>query len=63
MFRRLLIFFKSFFQKFHHSLNSLDPYQACHLVRPDLGPNCFQRLSADNISKQLKKAFLFDLIL
>ena len=27
--------------------NSLDPDQARHFVRPDLGPNCLQRLSAD----------------
>ena len=26
---------------------SLDPDQARHLVGPDLGPNCLQRLSAD----------------
>ena len=28
--------------------NSLDPDQARHSVRPDLGPNCLQRLSADD---------------
>ena len=28
--------------------NSLDPDQALHYVRPDLGPNCLQRLSADD---------------
>ena len=28
--------------------NSLDPDQARHFVGPDLGPNCLQRLSADN---------------
>ena len=27
--------------------NSLDPDQDQHYVGPDLGPNCFQRLSAD----------------
>ena len=27
--------------------NSLDPDQARHFVGPDLGQNCFQRLSAD----------------
>ena len=27
--------------------NSFDPDQAQHLVLPDLGPNCLQRLSAD----------------
>ena len=30
--------------------NSLDPDQARHFVGPDLGPNCLQRLSADNKS-------------
>ena len=28
--------------------SSLDPDQARHFVGPDLGPNCLQRLSADN---------------
>ena len=28
-------------------LNSLDPDQARHFVGPDLGPNCLQKLSAD----------------
>ena len=28
--------------------NSLDPDQARHFVGPDLGPNCYLRLSADN---------------
>ena len=28
--------------------NSLDPDQARQNVGPDLGPNCLQRLSADN---------------
>ena len=32
--------------------NSLDPDQARHLVRPDLGPNCYQRLSADDTGRQ-----------
>ena len=34
--------------------NSLDPDQAGHFVRPDLGPNCLQRLSADIAGKELK---------
>ena len=29
------------------SANSLDPVQARHSVRPDLGPNYLQKLSAD----------------
>ena len=34
--------------------NSLDPDQAQHFVRSDLGPNCLQSSSADHISKQVK---------
>ena len=32
--------------------NSLDPDQAWHFVRPDLGPNCLQRLTADDTRRQ-----------
>ena len=32
--------------------NSLDLDQAWHFVRPGLGPNCLQRLSADDTSRQ-----------
>ena len=32
--------------------NSLDLDQARHLVGPDLDPNCLQRLSADDSSKE-----------
>ena len=32
--------------------NSLDPDQARRIVRPDLGPNCLPRLSADNTGRQ-----------
>ena len=32
--------------------NSLDPDQARHFVGPDLGPNCLQRLSADDTSRK-----------
>ena len=32
--------------------NSLDPGQARHVVGPDLGPNCLQRLLADDTSRQ-----------
>ena len=35
---------------------SLDPGQAHHFVGPDLGPNCLQRLSADNTCRQRVKA-------
>ena len=51
--RLLIFFFKiNFFEKFFQELpsvsNSLDPYQARQFVRPDLGPNCLQKLSADD---------------
>ena len=29
----------------------MDPFKARHFVGPDLGPNCLQRLSADNIRR------------
>ena len=32
--------------------NSLDPDQDGHSVRLDLGPNCFESLSADNNALQ-----------
>ena len=32
--------------------SSLDPDQARYFVRPDVGPNCLQRLSADDTSRQ-----------
>ena len=31
---------------------SSDPDQARHFVGPGLGPNCFQRISADDASRQ-----------
>ena len=37
-------------QEHYQSVNSLDPYQDGQSVRPDLGPNCKQRLSADDKS-------------
>ena len=32
--------------------NTLDSDQARHYVGPDLGPNCLQRLSVDEASRQ-----------
>ena len=32
--------------------NGLDPDQAQHCVGPDLGPNCLQKLSADDTRRQ-----------
>ena len=58
----LLIISKSTFSKnsFRNTIrvsNSLDPGQLQHLVRPDagpdLGPNCLQRLSADDTCRFL----------
>ena len=39
--------------------NSLDPDQARHFVGPDLGPNCLQRLSADDTNLQGVKVGMF----
>ena len=36
--------------------NSLDPDQARHLMGSDLDPNCLQRLSADDTSRQRVKS-------
>ena len=47
-----------FFSKFNLEIKnnsgipSLDPDQAQHFVKPYLGPNCLQRLSADDTSRQ-----------
>ena len=38
--------------------NSLDPDQDRRSVDPDLGPNCLQRLSADNKSSLAGKELL-----
>ena len=38
---------------------SLDPDQAGHFVRPGLGPNRSQRLSADDIRRQKVKVLYF----
>ena len=34
--------------------NSLDPDQGQHLVGPDLGTNCLQRISADDKSHDMQ---------
>ena len=39
--------------------NSLDPDQARRIVRPDLGPNCLPKLSADGTGRQRVKAYKF----
>ena len=35
--------------------NSLDPDQARHCVGPDLGPNCYHKLSADDTRRERVK--------
>ena len=35
--------------------NNLDPVPSAYFVGPDLGSNCFQRLSADDTSRQRVK--------
>ena len=54
----LLFFFQNQLflgKKFRNTIrmsNKLDPDQARHFVGSDLDPNCLQRLSADNTSRQ-----------
>ena len=43
------MFSKNSFRNIIRVSNSLDPDQARHFVRPNLGPNCLQKLSADNM--------------
>ena len=56
LFCHLLVLFKINFSKnyFMNTIrvaNSLKPDQARHCDVPDLGPNCLQRLSADDNSR------------
>ena len=45
-------FFEKFLQEYHQRVsNSLIPDQARSFVRPDLGSNCLQRLSAYDTSR------------
>ena len=41
-------FQKNYFKNTIEVSNSLDPDQARQFVGPDLGPNCLQRLAADD---------------
>ena len=43
-------------------LNRLDPDQARHFVGPDLGPNCLQKLSADDTRRQRVKGVIVQLV-
>ena len=49
------IFSKNSFKNTIKVSNNLDPDQARHIVGPDLGPNCLQKLSTDNTSRQRVK--------
>ena len=51
-------FSKNYFRNTIRVSNSLDPDQVRHLVGPDLGPNCLQRVKADGtkVNQKLKKA-------
>ena len=42
------VFFKNSVRNNLLVSNRLDPDQARHFVGPDLGPNCLQKLSADD---------------
>ena len=44
-------FFKKLLQEHYKSVKRLDPDQDRHFFSPDLGPNCLQRLSADEQGK------------
>ena len=53
-FQNKLFFGKNSFMNTIRVANSLDPDQDRHFVGPDLGPNCLQRLSADDNSHHLQ---------
>ena len=48
----VVVFFqKKYFRIIGRVSNNLDPDLALRFAGPDLGPNCLQRLSADDTSK------------
>ena len=63
--RLLLLFFSKFtfskksFRNTTRVQNSSYPDEVPHFVRPDLGPICLQRLSADNRQVKIQKTFFF----
>ena len=60
-FFKKLTFSKNSFKNTIRVWNSLDPEQARHFVWPDLGPNCLQKSSADNTSRQRVKLIFTDM--
>ena len=53
------MFSKNDFRNTIRVSNGLDPDQDRHNVGPDLGPNCLQKLSADDISRQRVNTVFF----
>ena len=49
-FFKIIFFSKKYLRNTISVSNSLDPDEAWHIVRPHLGPNCLQRLSAKDKS-------------
>ena len=47
----VVFFLKKYFQNIGRVSNNLDPDLVLRFAGPDLGPNCLQRLSADDTSK------------
>ena len=50
-------FLKNSLENTNRVSNRLDPDQAQHVVGPDLGTNCLQRLSADDTNKHSVNAY------
>ena len=47
----VVFFLKKYFRNIGRVSNNLDPDLALRFAGPDLGPNCLQKLSADDTSK------------
>ena len=53
-----IIFFEKFFQEYHLSVKQIGSRSGpTFFVGPDLGPNCLQRLSADDTRRQRVNSF------
>ena len=50
--RKINFFQKNYFRNTIIVSNNLEPDQARHIVGPDRGPNCLQRLSGQDTSRQ-----------
>ena len=48
-----------FFRNTISESNGLDPDRDTHSVGPDLGPNCLQKFSADDMSHLARKELLY----